>query len=78
MAEHSSLSTSSSSGLRECEACFRRSAGRRAVSLYAEPLPPATVTSRLVGRLVVDYDVRQHVTGSRDMPTGESVYRLSD
>jgi len=64
--------TSTSSSLESVETCFQSSRGRP-MSLYAESLP--TVTSRLIGRLDVDYDVRRHVNMSRDM-RGEPAYFL--
>ena len=61
------LRSSSSTWKSEEELCFR-SSGRHATSLYVESL-----TSHVVGRVVVDYDIRRHVNTSRDM-RGESTW----
>ena len=57
------LRSSSSSSSESVETCFS-SSRYRTMSLYAESL--TNPLSRLVGRLVVDYDVRSHVNTSRD------------
>jgi len=61
------MKTSSSSSSESMEFCFETSRDR-AVSLYAESLTSHPL-SRVVGRTVVDYDVRSrhNVTSSRDM-----------